>query len=356
VFHAPYPHYYEFYSKFTGWNGFALEHMIFFFGGKFMFIFAFLFGYGCWMQYEKYTSHQAFQQFWQRRMNLLALFGILHILLLSVGDILLPYALLGMTLPWLLRWSNHSLIILAIVIHAIPVYEFILRHFIEFPSIFTQSDYALADYIRIHQEGSLWEIFQLRYYDYYAFQTEKWIIYIPKEWSLFMLGIVASRAKLIQQLSQSLAAKLLIPGLLVILFWYLFSGAVRGAFDLSEMPFMTLPLGIGILSIEFIHGAFYIIAISYLYQHTPVQKILKPLVYAGRLSLTIYLMQSFICMLLFHSYGLGWYGSLHPIQLLGLALLIYSLQVLFAYFWLQKHRYGPMEKLWRTYSYSKSTS
>ena len=171
-----------------------------------------------------------------------------------------------------------------------------------------------------------------------------------------MLGIVASRAKLIQRLSPLQAAQFLIPTLLTLGLWYLFSGAVRSAFDLEVMPYMTIPLGVLILSIEFSHGAFYIIAFSYLYQHTPVQKILKPLIYSGRLSLTIYLMQSAICALLFHSYGLGWYGSLNPIQLIGIAVFIYLLQVIFAYFWLKKHRYGPMEKLWRTYSYSQTTA
>ncbi|MGB0431634.1 MAG: DUF418 domain-containing protein, partial [Bacteroidia bacterium] len=45
VFHAPYSYYSEFYGAFTGIEASVVNLVITYFGGKFLFIFAFLFGY-----------------------------------------------------------------------------------------------------------------------------------------------------------------------------------------------------------------------------------------------------------------------------------------------------------------------
>ena len=52
VFHAPYAHYGAFYFQFEGLDKQIVENMIFFFGGKFMFIYAFLLDivFGCNMK------------------------------------------------------------------------------------------------------------------------------------------------------------------------------------------------------------------------------------------------------------------------------------------------------------------
>ena len=55
---------------------------------KFIFLFSFLYGYGIFIQFDRFqTRGEPFSPFFTRRMIGLAFFGILHIVLLWAGDI-----------------------------------------------------------------------------------------------------------------------------------------------------------------------------------------------------------------------------------------------------------------------------
>jgi uncharacterized membrane protein YeiB len=76
-------------------------------------------------------------------------------------------------------------------------------------------------------------------------------------------------------------------------------------------------------------------------------RVLAPL---GRMALTNYLTQSLICMLYFYGFGLGQWGMPRAQQVLFVAV-VYSAQVAFSHWWLARFRYGPMEWLWRGFTY-----
>ncbi len=76
-------------------------------------------------------------------------------------------------------------------------------------------------------------------------------------------------------------------------------------------------------------------------------RVLAPL---GRMALTNYLMQSVICGFYFYGYGLGHFGMGRAAQFLFVAI-IYGLQIVFSHWWLSRFRYGPMEWLWRGFTY-----
>ncbi|MEL7222526.1 MAG: hypothetical protein AAGJ93_14485, partial [Bacteroidota bacterium] len=234
VFHAPYAHYGPFYYQFEGINSVVVEHVVFFFAGKFMFMYAFLFGYSFWLQFKKASDKQQFHAYWNKRMLLLAIFGILHVLLLSYGDILLPYAILGLSLPFIIRLSNTKILICFLLIYLIPVYEFVLRGFIEFPSIFTQPVETLERYIEINGQGSFWEIFLLRIQDYFSLRNEKLILYIPKELALFLLGILAAKAEWATKLNKQSGLVFCFCALLVIASMYFYKSEIITFFDYQE--------------------------------------------------------------------------------------------------------------------------
>ena len=350
VFHAPYAHYGPFYyGNYSGTELAALQQMIFFFAGKFMFIYAFLFGYGCWMQFEKYDSLRDFRSFWNRRMLLLALFGVLHVLLLSFGDILLPYALLGLTLPFVLEKSNRILVLLFLLIYLIPVYEFVIRAFVEYPSIFDHASIPLETYLEVNTNGSFWEMLQLRMHDYWSFKNEKAIVYIPKEWSLFVVGIMAARMQLATHINWRKGLPFWGLALCIILAMYFFQAQILGLFNHEESLWQRILVGLIIQLGEFAHGMFYILGFFLLWKLSFFQKAFGWLKYPGKLSLTNYLMQSLICVIIFS--GFGYYGQLRPSILIVLAVVIFLAQALFSYLWLKYNRFGPMEGLWRKYSY-----
>ncbi len=74
----------------------------------------------------------------------------------------------------------------------------------------------------------------------------------------------------------------------------------------------------------------------------------------GKMALTNYLMQTLLCTTIFYSYGLGLFGSIGPFGGILITLGIYSLQIVYSYFWMKRFRFGPMEWLWRRLTYGKN--
>lgn len=52
-----------------------------------------------------------------------------------------------------------------------------------------------------------------------------------------------------------------------------------------------------------------------------------------------------------YGYGCGAWGHVGPARALLLAVVLFTLQVLFADSWLARHRFGPLEWLWRRLAY-----
>jgi uncharacterized protein len=93
--------------------------------------------------------------------------------------------------------------------------------------------------------------------------------------------------------------------------------------------------------------------IAYAYQYSFWKKLLSPLQYAGRMALTNYLLQSAIGLFIFSSVGTQWYQTLSPSQTMGLAVVVFVIQVLLSKAWLHFFKYGPLEWVWRCISYGK---
>tara|TARA_B100000902_G_C27255877_1_gene887802 strand:+ start:281 stop:1510 length:1230 start_codon:yes stop_codon:yes gene_type:complete len=71
----------------------------------------------------------------------------------------------------------------------------------------------------------------------------------------------------------------------------------------------------------------------------------------GRLALTNYLAQTFICTFIFYGWGLGKFGTFERKEQLLLVICIWVIQIFFSVLWVKKFRYGPFEWLWRSLTY-----
>lgn len=76
-------------------------------------------------------------------------------------------------------------------------------------------------------------------------------------------------------------------------------------------------------------------------------RILAPM---GRMALTNYLTQSLISTFVFYGHGAGQWGMARSWQVVYVAAVL-ALQVAFSHWWLAHYRYGPMEWLWRAFTY-----
>lgn len=96
-------------------------------------------------------------------------------------------------------------------------------------------------------------------------------------------------------------------------------------------------------------SAFYVGLLILLLQLSVMQKILSPLKYYGRMALTNYLMQTVMILLAGHLFDL--FDRLSYMQSLFLCLGICLFQFIFSKIWLHFFLYGPMEWIWRMWTY-----
>lgn len=93
--------------------------------GKFITLFSFLFGMGFAVQLTRAQARGArFMSFYPRRLAALALFGLIHGLLIWWGDILFTYAVAGTLLLFFRNQSQKTLLYWAGGIFAIPIVAF----------------------------------------------------------------------------------------------------------------------------------------------------------------------------------------------------------------------------------------
>jgi uncharacterized protein len=73
----------------------------------------------------------------------------------------------------------------------------------------------------------------------------------------------------------------------------------------------------------------------------------------GQMAFTNYLMQSFICGIIFYGIGFGLYGKLQRYELYYIVVSVWIFQIIVSHVWLRYYRFGPMEWIWRSLTYWK---
>lgn len=314
-------------------------------------LFAMLFGYGLAMQFMKVEAKkQPFLPVAGRRLLVLLGIGILHAFLLWYGDILITYAVIGFLLLGMLKLSPKLLLGLAALIYTVPHALLLLVMFIAVsvnPSFYTGIQ-AVQSSIDAYGSGTFIDIFSQRLSDWsYSNGPFNFVVLIATILPLMMVGAAAAKWQLIERTKQlrklwiGLAVIPLAVGLLLKSTPQLI--AENYAYVYLQDIFGGPLVAVGYAAI-----------IALLAQYAGIRKILQPLAKVGRMSLTIYIMQSLIATFIFYSYGFGLYGKVDLLSGTLIALGIFAIQLIFAEVWLSKFKQGPLEKLWRKGTYGKS--
>ncbi|GIN89940.1 hypothetical protein J22TS1_09910 [Siminovitchia terrae] len=351
-FHSPYGYYnpYEWwkYGDLTVYTW--LDILV---QGSFYPIFAMMFGYGLViMQRRSAIRGTSFLKISMRRLSILLIFGIIHAFFIWSGDILITYALMGMVLLLFLRLPGPWLMGLGWGLYLLP--QLFFSGMLVLASLFDSA--SLADYIDIaglqqseiiYSTGSFMEITNQRILDWKANNLSGGlIIYLFLILPMMMIGAGAGKMQWLEK-----AASQWKKWLVILLIALPIGIAVK-----------TLPFLMGLtISFQYIQDAIggpilgmaYIAAIVLIMRSAKVAKLLHPLSSIGRMSITIYIMQSVIGTLIFYHYGLGLYGKISLATGTWLAFAIYIIQVVFAEIWLSKFKQGPIEKFWRFLTYGK---
>lgn len=329
-----------------------------FFYGKFFPIFSLLFGVGISIQFLSLKRKGTSMSFFYRRMGALFLFGVGHILFLWSGDVIHLYALLGLCILFLIRWKPKHLLLLAGCIFLFPFYNTIFKWILSTTGYQPETylvKYTSDDIVRTIREGSYTDGMILRIQEYKSNVAVLFLSLMPIAFAMFILGLTIGKRGWLQDIDrwiQRIKKPVLWIAVLsnvyrVFFLFFLWETAIW------KEPFWR-DVFIYLMHIcDTLMALFYVWLIAYLYQYGFWKKLLRPLQYAGRMALTNYLLQSAIGLFIFSSIGLHWYQILSPSQTMGLAVVVFIVQVLLSKLWLRYFKYGPLEWVWRCISYWK---
>ncbi|MEK4083282.1 DUF418 domain-containing protein [Psychrobacillus sp. FSL K6-1415] len=320
-------------------------------------LFSMLFGYGLAMQYMKSEANGSpFSKFAVRRLSVLLIIGCIHAFLIWAGDILITYALAGFVLILIIRLKPIWLLLISIFLFLIP--NGLLNGLVYLGSLIEPD--AMVIYTGIQEieasivaygQGSWGDIFSQRLADW-LYMSGNGLIIISMLFTIvpfLLLGAAAAKWKLIER-----ARELKLFWIITVLVTLIAGTAIKWLPYLTEANLFTM-------SVQDTFGG-PLQAIAYagviaMVCSIPIgAKILSPISKAGRMSMTIYLMQSIIATTIFYSYGFGLYGKIDISTGTWMAVGIFALQIVFAEFWFMKFKQGPVELLWRKLTYSNSLS
>ena len=131
---------------------------------------------------------------------------------------------------------------------------------------------------------------------------------------------------------------------------YFFHQVMTGALEL-DIPMLWVPFAVAAGMILQCLG--YIALFSYLYTIPWSKKILSGFRYVGKTALSNYLFQTIFYLAVFFSWTHGpeLYGKLTMAQSFAIALVFFILQSVLSYLWLKRNDQGPVEYLWKKWSY-----
>lgn len=322
------------------------------FAGKSYAIFALLFGFTFYIQYtNQQLKGKDFGYRFLWRLLLLAGFATINAAFFPAGDVLLLFAIVGVFLFVVRKWSNKAVLIFAVILLLQPVEWF---HYIAsridpsytLPDLGVGAMYGeVAEYtkegdygkfflgnITLGQKASLfWAIGAGRF-----LQTA----------GLFMLGLLIGRKGLF--VASETSTRFWVKALIIaaVLFSPLYVLKVQ-VYDNGSSEMIRQSVGVVLDMWQKFAFTFVLIAsFVLLYQTEKFRQLTSDLRFYGKMSLTNYIMQSVIGALIYFPIGLylapycGYTVSLF----IGIGIII--VQVWFCKWWLKTHKQGVFESLW----------
>lgn len=331
--------------------------------GKFITLFAFMFGIGFAIQMERADrSGVRSRMFYVRRLAILLVFGILHFVLIWWGDILAPYAILGFALMLFRNRSQKALLRWSVLLFLYPLllgtFLFVLHSAgVKIPAPPPTTPEELQRIIGVYASGTYSEIVRqnLKELPFMAFGL---IFFYPRVLGVFLFGLWVWREGIIRELpaKAALLRRCQKYGLWIGLLFNALAVGINEVFH----PDPITPSALGLLvNAAFTIGVpagslFYATTVALLWEKLQWRARLRPFAAVGKMALTNYLLQSIICTTLFYSWGLALYGGVNPPMGFVPTILIYSAQVALSVWWLRRFAMGPMEWLWRRLTYGSN--
>jgi uncharacterized protein len=334
--------------------------------GKFYSIFSLLFGIGFYIFMERAEARgSAAVPLFRRRLRWLLAIGVAHAFLLWSGDILTVYALMGFLLVPFRKVGDRALLGWAAGLLALPVALYGLAWAVGMGDPFAgpPGDAATAvggfDPIRAIISGYSGGYLEMLRGNAVAL-VGRWMdlvitVRFPKVLAMFLVGFYVGRAAMPRDPAgaRRLLHRVLAAGLVVGLpaNAYLAWAADNVPYLPASAPgFLYVLAGaVGIPALALAYAA----GVALLVAHPAAGAVLGGVAPVGRMALTNYLLQSFLCGLVFYGWGLGFYGGVGPARAALVACGVFAVQVLLSHLWMRRAAFGPAEWVWRRLTYGR---
>ena len=319
---------------------------------KFMTLFSILFGYGfgvIMQRLEKKSINST--PFFLRRMFWLFIFGCLNLALWN-GDILHLYAVTGIFLLLFRKQSDRTVLLCSFLfLFIVPTAIRFCQHFF-LGSVLTGGTLSEV-YYNAYRFGSLKDIAMVNYKTYIPQWIYSWVEWrdMSETFGRFLFGYYILRRQLLTRLDENfLIIKKIWRFVLVVTLADICLVIVTDRSPISIPRYILYPfLKMGIFGT----ALFYATSIVQLYKKGKLAGLMKVFRDLGRMTLTNYLVQTIIYVVIFYGLGLALLGDFSFGIIWLASLTIYFLQGLFSKWWLSKCYYGPVEWVWRQLTYRK---
>lgn len=333
------------------WDG-----LFFLLGGKAYAVFALLFGFSYFIQYDnqRMRGHDFRLRFcW--RLILLFLIGNLNAMFFT-AEVLVLYSLVGFILPLTCKMKDKWIFVLAciLLIQPLPLYYTLRACFdpaFVTPALPTGDLWGATFEVQSH--GTFWETVRVNLWEgqlaslAWAWDNGR----VFQTAALFLLGFLAGKRGLFLKKNLKIWNKVLCGSLLAFFPLYGLGNMLPGFID---NPSIRTPLLLIISSLyKFAFMLLLVSAILFAYYRTRLQRRLAQIVPYGRMSLTNYITQSIFGSLLFYNWGFGLHDDLGITASFLTGILLFILQFSFCRWWMAHHSHGPMEYLWKRATWLK---
>jgi len=303
-----------------------------------------------------------------RRLLWLAVFGLIHGLLIWYGDILFHYALTGLIAMFMRSFKPATLFIVGGLLYALsfglqtmngPLLSLVpadqlgpIMEHLESIFVVTAADF---ERMQAAYQGGVVSAIQENISVWMSIAGNSVLGLIPRTLSvmligmaLFKIGFLGGRAPVWVYVMMVLiaAGTLAVVGYQALINWNL-------QFETIHM------LGAGVAANA---GLSIFISIGYaslfvLLVKAGAKLFTEPLAAVGRMAFTNYIAQSLIMTTIFYGgRGFGLWGEVDRITLWAIVLAVWAVQLIWSPLWLSRFSMGPLEWIWRRLSYGKPVS
>lgn len=332
--------------------------------GKAISTFSFLFGHGFAIQMLRAQARgRSVARVYARRLAVLLVIGVCHMLLLWYGDILTVYAALGFVLLMfrnradrtLLVWAAVFMVGVPLAVSGLPWVLSVAGIALPPPDI-AEIARRNATTLSALQHGGYPEILRenVRQAGVFYLGRKAPMMLFVLGW--FLIGLYTGRHRVFQNVDRYEHALRRIAA------WGIPIGLGAGI-GIATLQLTTTPEAMNarpglimlatllFLTSTFPLAAGYVSMVTLLLRRSRFAHSLSVFAPVGRMALTNYLTQTVVMLLIFYPFGGGLIGRTGPAIGLLIAGVVFGAQAIASKVWLTYFQFGPMEWVWRSLTY-----